>query len=149
MTANPVTAVLDRAAHDQRTNGLSHVSDVTLDWLRAAERAVNELPRPVVVDATGEDTWTITAPGFGEPRFYRVEFDHDADLRYQTEQWGEYAAALEALRGRIAPDVFAYMAEGVDDERERLRDYIGTMDATLDELEVSPEWDTVPTDDDR
>lgn len=79
---------------------------------------------PVVVTATGEDTWEVAIAGTGEPEVYVLDFDHDADLDWQQENLTRYTAARDALRRRVALVPGGVMAEferGVEDETERVR----------------------------
>lgn len=87
---------------------------------------------PLVIAATGEDTWTITAPGTGEPVYYALEFDDEAEIEWLRENTAAYAEALDAYTapGRT-PDaaIVAEMRRGLAAERERIAEYEAEMHA--------------------
>ena len=99
------------------------------------------LDRPVVIVSHGEETWRMLVPGCGEPELYLIELDHDADIAYQVEQYGVWADALAAIHDRLSPEQLALWLSDVNIERDRLRQYIADLDATLDELDVPEGWD--------
>ena len=75
--------LVDEASHyagptDDDNQQLWDAIDPAEDELRRIDN--EQVPPPFVISVTGENTWVITAPGYGTPEFYQIEFDHDADV---------------------------------------------------------------------
>lgn len=93
------------------------------DWPIYRAAYVSPALPPVVVTATGEDTWEVAVPGSGLPEVYVLDFDHDADLDWQQTNLTRYTEARDALRRRpalVSAGIMAAFESGVADETERV-----------------------------